>query len=490
MKKQFALILLCGCLQTLAQQHNGFIYSDYAGVISARLNPAVIANSPFKYDVNLANGNFYITNNIGYLSESSDGSRGIRRFNDNQQRFLQGNASIGGFSAMLSLKNRATVAFQYQLRAVASGIDISPDFVEQFGCLRTVEFAGSSVVGGSGDVAATSWHEFSLTYAGLLIDNGYLRLKGGATVKMANPIGSAVARVESFSYSSDDQGLVEVTEMLGQIGYSANLNAYEQFDGSAPLTFPAGTGFKPAADIGLVYETVLFRDDPQTNLNTSYYADIRYEHRLGVSITDIGRLRFDYGSASFDVLGVLPQNAPIDFDTLLSGIGSVRQLRDSLATLANVADLEGSYTVSMPTALNVNYDYNMRNGWFLNASAQLDMSAVMNADYRIRYPNSITLTPRYDTGLYGAYFPLYINFEGDAELGLGLRYGPLTVGTHSVGSLISAEPSSMGVFFSLSIHQLKSNAKKPYCFGRSGLGTAGTRRLRTPLYKRKKFLFF
>lgn len=470
--------------------HNGFIYSDFSGIISSRLNPAVIANSPYKYDFNVVNGSFYITNNIGYWGKTSDGNRGLLRFTDSKQRFIHNDLRLGGMSVMLSLKNRSTIGLQYQFRSVGSGIDISPEFIEQFGRLRTIDFAGSGASGQSGDFAAMAWHQVSMTYAGLLVDNGYFRVKAGATLKLVNPVGNAVARLENLAYQSNNLGFVEITEMKGQIGYSANLNEFEQFDGTTPITFPPGLGFKPAADIGIVYETSLYRDDPQTKRGTSYHADIRYEHRLGVSITDIGKLNFEYGSASFDVLNILPQQAPIDFDTLLSEINSVRELRDSLETISNIVDLTGQYSVSMPTALNINYDYNFRNNWFLNVSGQFDISTVMNADYRIKYPNSITLTPRYDTGSSGAYFPIYINLEGDMELGAAVRYGPITVGTQSLGSLLSAKPSSTGVFFSVSINKLKLNSRKPYCFGKGRVGTAGTRKMRTPLYKRKSFLFF
>ena len=70
----------------------------------------------------------------------------------------------------------------------------------------------------------------------------------------------------------------------------------------------------------------------------------------------------------------------------------------------------------------------------------------MNTDYRINYSNSITLTPRYESGLSGLYFPIYVNFEGDVELGTAIRYGPFSVGTHSLGSLLFSEKKSLGHF--------------------------------------------
>ena len=228
MKGISALLFFLLSFTVMGQHHNGFIYSDYSGVISSRLNPAVIANSPYKYDFNVANGNFYITNNIGYWGENIEGTTGLIRNIDGKERFINSDVRFGGLSVMLSLKNRSSIALQYQLRTVASGINISPEFIEQLGRIRTVKFAGSEVIGQSGDLAMSSWHQASLTYAGLLVDNGYFRLKVGATLKMMNPIANAVTRIESISYTSDNLGLVELTELQGQIGYSSNLNDFKQ----------------------------------------------------------------------------------------------------------------------------------------------------------------------------------------------------------------------------------------------------------------------
>lgn len=484
MRRLLVLIFILGSFALQGQYYNGFITSDFSGVLSARLNPAAIANSPFKYDINLINGNAYLANNIGYFERYKEGI-GIKRYDDLNQRFIYGDQRLGGMSFLLSLPNRSSFALQYQARGVTSGINITPEFIQQFGRFQSIDFVGSSVTNQSGEAATSFWHEIGLTYAFLLSENSYSRWKAGVTLKLINPVASTVSRLQNISYDIDQAGNAMITSMQGQLGYSSNLNEYEFFDGNQSFTFPAAIGFKTAMDVGFTYESVLYRDDPKTKGLTSQYADILYEHRLSISLTDIGKMSFDYGSASFDVLDILPMNDPIDFDTLVSGFTSVREFRDSLSQVANVVDLTGTYSVSMPTALNISYDYNWRDNWFFNVAGQFDVSKLMNADYRLKYANSITLTPRYDTGMSGLYFPIYINLEGDVEAGAAVRYGPFTLGTHSLGSLLSSKKKSLGAFFSISLRQLKANSKKPYCFGKSRTGTALTRTKRKPLYKRK-----
>jgi hypothetical protein len=72
---------------------------------------------------------------------------------------------------------------------------------------------------------------------------------------------------------------------------------------------------------------------------------------------------------------------------------------------------------------------------------------------------------------------------------LAARYGAITLGTQSINSLLTKENGSAGFFFSINLNQLKANSKKPYCFGTSR-GTAMTNTERTPIYKRKKWIFF
>jgi hypothetical protein len=188
--------------------------------------------------------------------------------------------------------------------------------------------------------------------------------------------------------------------------------------------------------------------------------------------------------------GLDPSANSLNFESVLNSINSFREFRDSLNTFLQLNDIRGEYSVSLPTALRLNYDYNFGNNLFLNVATVADLSWALPADYRVSYANSVTIAPRYETGLYGLYLPVFYNFEGDTEVGLAARYGPLTLGTHTLGTLFASEKESLGFFFSINLNQLKANARKPYCFGSSKTGSALVRTKRTPLYKRKKFIFF
>lgn len=452
--------------------------SEFSGVLNARLNPAFIASSPYKFDVSLINLNAYLANDFGYLFTDEVGNLAFERIINSKNRFVIGNQTLGGLSGLFSISPKKTIAFQYQFRNLSTGMDITPNFGDR------------NAVDQSGEFVNNSWHEFGITYANVLLENKYERLKVGVTAKLMGSLGSVFVDIDDLSYQRVSADSISLIDINGHIGYSANLNDFEVFDGDLPFEIPKISNLQPALDIGIAYETMLSRSQSKAMYGMVKKPDILYHHRVGISILDIGVMKYDYGSASFDIINPISQTDAINFENLLDNQSSIRSLRDSLSTVANVSDLVGEYSVSLPTRLELNYDYHLRKGWFVNMSAQLDLSSLMKTDYRIHYPNSISISPRYDVGRWGAYFPIYWNMEGDIEFGSGIRYGPLTVGTHSLGSLLSEEKTSFGVFFNLSIQQLKSKVKRTYCLSKPSMGTAIIRQKRKPQYRRKKFLFW
>lgn len=473
---------------TRAQEFNGFIGSDFSGILGARVQPAAIADSPYKFDFNLLNANYYLTNNIGFTQKGSGGTE-IVRFLDQKKRFLHTNIGLGGFSALLSLPRNQGLGIQFRIRAMGSTQDLTPGFMSQINRFNDARFVDSDVINQVGEFAFALWQELALTYAFVKKDDGFHRWKVGTTLKFVNPMGSIWIDMQDIDYRVDNVGLVDFSEFRTQAGYSANLDRYEQFDGNDTFSgLPKGTGFKPALDIGVVYERVAYRRDPRGERETALERNLTYEFRFGASITDIGVMKFEQGSGAFSTMGANP--GLINPQDIFDNIGSFRELRDSLETFLQVENKTGSYTISLPTSLNLSYDYNMDNNFYFGVAARFDLTGLLPTDYRINYPSSVTLTPRYETGQSGLYMPIYINLAGDTDVGLAFRYGAFTLGTPSFGSLLSKQKKSGGVFVSLSLNQLKANSKKTYCFGSSRVGSGFTRTERTPLYKRKKFIFF
>ncbi len=490
MRQGFLVILLLVLAESLfGQRFAGYLYSDYSGVLGAKSQPASLADSPYKYDINLLNGNFYVTNNIAFRNKASENA-GLVRFINDKEKFLQANLSIGGLSAMLSLPRKQGIALNMSARFHASGNDISPDFIQQFNRFSRPEFIGRTIVDQQLEVAFGAWYEIGLTYAAVIKDNGFNRWKFGITPKLVNGLGAGFARLNDLDYEIDNQlGEVRMTDLHLEFGYSSNLDEFEQFDGTEPFSSPKGIGFKPALDFGVTFERVAFRGDPSESSGTRLDPDITYEFKVSASITDLGIFKYDLGRASTNAPSLLPNPGFLDLEGKFDGLSSFRELADSLATISNTESLGGQFTVTLPTALNLNYDYNLGNYYYFNANVIVDLTRYIPADYRLNHLTNLTLTPRWEKGQRGFYLPVHVNQIGDFQVGMAARLGPLTFGTQNIGSLFSQTPSSGSFFFSINISKLKANSKKPYCFG-VNQGSANTTQLRKPLYKRKKWIFF
>ena len=473
----------------MAQRQNGYLFSDFSGSVGATYQPASIADSPYKFDLNLVDLSYFITNNIAFLGTNEIGNRGLNRFINTEEKFIHANAQ-GGIGLMLSLPRKQAINIRYGLRALGSNGTITPTLISAINRFNDPQFISESINDQTIQFNFALWQELAFTYASVLKDNGYHRWKFGSTIKGVNPNASAWVNLRNTSLEVNDFGNAVFTDFDLEAGFSESLSRYSTFEGNDDISLPRGSGFRPAADIGIVYERVAYRPAPKNNAGTRLERDVTYEFKVGLSITDLGWMEFTPGRASFNTLGITPGLGPVDFDLLLSEASSFRQVRDSLERLFNLENITRNYRVSLPTTLNLNYDYNSGNNWYINVSTQVDLTGLMPVDYRVNYPTTIILTPRYEKAIKGFYLPLSYSSNGDLQVGLGLRYGPITIGTQSLSGIFAREKSSGGAIFSINLRQLKANSAKPYCFGGSKTGSAFVRRERTPIYKRKKFLFF
>jgi hypothetical protein len=92
------------------------------------------------------------------------------------------------------------------------------------------------------------------------------------------------------------------------------------------------------------------------------------------------------------------------------------------------------YSVSLPTRIQVNLDWHIYRGFYVNGSAQVELNPAPKA-YSPVYYNTYSLTPRWESKAFGVYLPISYVTLTKGEAGLALRLGPLFVGS---GGLLSA----------------------------------------------------
>ena len=268
--------MLLIAINLAAQRQNGYITSEFSGTVGATYQPASIADSPYKFDLNLVDIGYYITNNIANIQKTSTGSRGIVRFINNDEKFLTLNGQ-GSIGLMLSLPRKQAINIRYGMRAIGSNGLITPNLIASINRFASAEWTETIATNESIQFNFALWQELAFTYAKVLKDDGFHRLKTGITINGVNPTASLWIDLTTASYQIDNVGITNFSQFEIEAGFSESLSQFEYFDGTDPIGLPKGAGMKLAADFGIVYERVAYRAPPKSPSGTSLEPDITYE---------------------------------------------------------------------------------------------------------------------------------------------------------------------------------------------------------------------
>lgn len=451
----FCLLLTLSAWQSEAQDFNGFVYSEYAGILGARVQPASIAGTPYQYHISLLNGNLSGSNNI---SEMVGGEGGVefQRIIENDRKFMQASLSLGGLSAMVSLPGKRALGFQARFRTHVSTNNISPDFANQFQNWRAPELNNMTFKDQTGELAVAGWREISLTYAKVFCQKKRHSWKGGATLKMINSYGSLFMELEDLDYSLLSQGRAEVSSGAVRYGFSDNLNAFNNFGGTQSFgQLPKANPLSLALDLGVVYHHKASRKPLRSKNGTRKKREFDYDFRLSMSITDIGVLKFQYGQLSTAASELITNQVdPVNLNVVFARPTSLVELTENLSEFLITESLEGEYTMALPAASHINMDYNLGKGFFMNANVRVDLSGLLPADYKLHYYSNVTLTPRWESRNMGLYLPIVVNQLGNVRTGAAFRMGPLMFGSQDWNSLFAQRKRSLSFFFSINLSRL------------------------------------
>ncbi len=415
----------------VAQSYGGFLTDNYSGVHGAISNPANIADSRLKLDVNIFGvsalfGNDYIGFNLNDafsdFSEAFDNAATFRS-NDN---FLAWNIDILGPSVMLSIDERQSIAVFSRVRAAFSLFDVNGEILELEGGFDEGEdfFINEGDVNGSFNF----WGEIGATYSRVLLNDGQNFVKGGLTLKYIQGMGNVYINGSNISldYNSNNR---EVTT-TGQFIYGNTDSLDDEGNGDNYFDFSGGGGL--GADIGFVYE---WRPEHESfskqDANGKALVDRganKYKLKFGASITDLGRIRDANGINRLYDLNQTQDIDNFDGDVLEEG------LEDNFDLISETQ----SSDVTLPTALHTNVDWNINSKFFLNLNTDLPLTS-KNKINTGRILGQVGLTPRYELPWLGIYSPLSILEGAGFQWGAGLRLGPLYMGSQSIISAFAGK---------------------------------------------------
>lgn len=430
MKKYLTTILLLFFVITVkSQSYIGFLTDNYSGVHSVISNPANIADSRFKTDINLIGassllGNDYISiSSKELLSGDGDFDNDNRRTPKDDNNFFL-NTEILGPSFMFNINDKSSVAVFTRGRILVGITDINGLLYESV----SDDFEGEdyTISEGNFNVSGNSWLEVGISYAREIYNKEQHYVKGGLSLKYLRGIANSYASGDNVSVDFDADGTSPTDGSItttGEIYYgNTNTDDIDEFESSRGSK---GMGL----DFGLVYE---WRPDYKEYASGNVKDKNKYKLKLGVSITDIGSIKYknaeqigynlnttisesDYNSTDNDLDNVLPA-----FYTEIS--------RDDFTKAV------------LPTALHLNADYNLKGSWYVNLNTDLSLisKTKINAS---RTTNLATLTPRFERKWFSFYTPISYMQHSGFQAGFGLRAGPLYLGSGSIVSLLISDKS-------------------------------------------------
>lgn len=447
MKKLIIFVLvMAGASPLKAQSYLGYFHDNYAGVQSVLFNPASIADSNFKADINLFSASITGTNDYygiqatDLLKSSYDLETQAKLFSSGSNNFIV-NADVMGPSAMFNIAPKHSLALFTRGRAIANIHDINGEVFKEL----SSDFDSSTdfdLAAGNFNITASSWAELGLSYATILLNKNNHFIKGGLTLKYLQGIANNYTRGNNVTVNYNNVAanpLLSTITTTGELTYGGNQDFHENFDNLKFNSDSNGLG----ADLGFVYE---YR--PTFNNIT----DNKYKVRLGLSVTDIGSIKFKEASQKKYNLDQTVTEAQYQD---ANSIGEFLE-----ANYAVIETLPVSKYV-LPTAVHANVDWNVYRKFYLNLNGDINVNdkTTLNTS---AIANTVSVTPRYETKWFSAYLPLnYMDYRG-FQAGLGFRAGPLFVGSGSViTNLISDESKGFDIHAGLKIPLYKTQAKAP-----------------------------
>lgn len=427
-----AFFLLLLSVSLTAQDRLGLRIENYSGVNGLYLNPASGTYLPYSWDLNIISVEQFMDTNYGHIRNANLG-KVIRNSDnivsatsyDNESQipndvlvadfnsgddiyYAQNNTQIMGPSFLYNLNNEHSFGIMTAARA-AGGTRSLPSILgyQEF----DTEVLNDEFLVRPFKIAGAAWAEIGLHYG----YNAGENFSFGVNAKY-------LIGFEGFYFNSYDKtGLIkrsdnEVDFLVGNAEFGlTNTHVYDQeFNGLQK------NGGGLSIDLGAMYTIEREYEDG-------------YLLKLGVSILDLGYLRFNQNAETHQLNNINPFTIDID------DYQSITEYQDFLDLInddiygSNQSSASNSFSLALPAAMSIQADYALTKDVYLNATI---IQHIPLGENRIARTDLLAITPRYERRWFGAMLPISVLNYDQVHVGLALRLGWLTIGSENLGSLV------------------------------------------------------
>jgi hypothetical protein len=448
-KHQLTLIgaLLLGMLSpTLkAQDFVGFNSHPYAGVSAIDVNPASIAGTVYKADINvvgadvLANNNYLKFNPKAFFKWNPDNKEKSVEIDPTgvlSNTYVHTKVQLPSF--MLDLNYNDAVAFTWQVRGYAqienAGKELTKLAYEDF---DYTNYHNNTYKLSDMSIRMLNWSEIGLGYAHVFYLNGGNRVKVGTRLKYLVGLNALYMETNDISYLFQNDHVVNVD---GSVMYAHSDNIDENIGFN-----PSGSGF--GFDLGVKYSH-----------NNQFI--------LGASLLDFGGIKYTRAAESTNFT-INQQN----WDLNLENVDNVADFDAIIAQRGVATTSAADFKVGLPTTLSLQATANLwesgdfegggYQNLYVNVITYLDLSSMNSGkDVTMKPVNMTSATFGFVSIPIGAGIPVSFGKATGFNVGAFVRLGPFVMGSRNfVTSLFAKEVRDANVYAALKIPLLKPKPK-------------------------------
>lgn len=469
LSKSFVLImLLLGFKPLYAQEMLGIINSSYAGITGSVINPAVTVTSPFYLDINIVAGDFFAENNYIYLAkEEYRFSRFFSKnpdfpthgtentmiaydyYNTKDKKAFAGNRFLGPSFAVTV--GRHSFGIVTGARTVMSTKNV-PYEIAKFAFERVeypLQYNINYVDNQKIHNAEMSWAEVGFNYSYVFKQKSRDYWAAGITVKDLLGYAGGYTYIDNADYLVSHQDTLIVNNINAEAGYSLPLNYQTNEVINNPLFRGKGLG----VDLGVIYQKKKqeVQDEKVDKLCSQNYTP--YQYKIGISLLDIGRIRFTQNAEK-----LVFANATAQLNNISgSNYTTVRDYTNLIGELFygdTTTLIQGNeINIALPTAFSVQADVNYYKNWFINGTFVFPMQFSKSG---LRRPALLAVTPRYETALFEASLPLTLYDWTKPRIGLSARFMGFFIGTEKLsGYFHFTDFTGLDFYFGLKLYLRK-----------------------------------
>ncbi len=399
------LVLIFSYQDSQCQENIGIEQDNYAPVNSRFLNPSSIVDAGTWLDINLVGVSAYVRNNFAFLPDAY--LLNPETYQDpivkepNQNLYAYSSDMVLGPSASLVI-HQHSISFHSAARSYVFSRNLPKETAAFIEDSITLEVADGIYNADRLRVKELTWEEYGLTYGRILQRKDNNMITGAITVNRLLGFHSAGMYMRSADLEVDNQNGSFINIEDGNYWYNepARLSG-RGWSGSLGMTFK-----KMKKDISNYV--------PHSVFGSCQFPE--YKYKLGLSLLDIGAIRFDRGALynNFD------EDTPID---------SLKNWTE--ITERALAEADGfEYMTWLPMALSIQYDHNFNDYVYghLALIQRLSLPSFRGAERA----NLLSASLRFETKKFSVAVPLSLHEYRYPQLGLNLRLWFLVLGTDQI----------------------------------------------------------